>query len=171
MLFFTYGNTTKNVMTPPSKYYRKELDCDNKCFESEVIKVVDCNACKPTRSANTNLQSNYYTSSSSYLKARSKLYEQANNARNLNTTTNSITKDGCDERYNCGVYKRNNAPFQANGAVSAGSKIMRTKYQNVVSAYNTNSLRPRYHGDTTMNVLHKPQEPVCHKKIGSNTSC
>ena len=171
MLFFTYGNRTKNAITTGPRYYRKETDCDNKCFESKVVKVLDCNACKPKRTANTNLQSNYYASSTSYLRSRSKLYEQANTARKHNSETNSITKDGCDERYNCGVYKRNNSSFQTNGAVSSGAKIMRTKHQNIVNAYETNSLRPRYHGDSTMNILHKPQKPVCHRKTGTKTSC
>ena len=171
MLIFTYGNGKKNVMSPPSKYYRKETDCHNSCFENKVVKVVDCNACKPTRSANTKLQSNYHTTSSSYLRSRSKLYEQGNTARDHNSATNTITKDGCNERYNCGVYKRNNSPFQSNGAVSSSARIMRTKHQNIVSAYNTNTLRPRYHGDTTMNNIPKPQKPVCHRRTGTKTSC
>ena len=171
MLIFTYGNGKKNVSPPHSKYYRKETNCANECFENKVIKVIDCNACKPTRSANTKLQSNYYASSSSYLRSRSKLYDQGITARNHNSVTNSITKDGCNEKHNCGVYKRSNAPFQSNGAVSSGSKIMRAKYQNIITAYDANSLRPRYHGDSTTNALFKPQNPVCHKKRDTKISC
>lgn len=187
MLLFTYGtSTTKSVIPydttktisgfvpgkiPPAKYHRDELTCGTECSTTAVVKIVDCNACKPTRSANTNMNKTYYASSSSYLRSRSKKYEQALTARNYNSTTHTITKDGCDTKYNCGVYKRSNGAFQDTGAVSSAANTMRTKYQNVVTAYNANSLRPRYHGEATMNVQFKPQDPVCHSKTGSKTTC
>jgi hypothetical protein len=187
MLLFTYGNSAKknvipyeNVKDDPSfvpgkiptaKYFRKATTCGDKCTTTEVVKVVDCNACKVKRSANTKMSNTYYASSSSYLRARSKQYEQGLAKRNYNSETHSITKDGCDPRYNCGVMKNSNSAFRTNGAVSSGTKIMRTRYQNVVDSYNTNTLRPRYHGDTTTNVQFKSQKPVCHRRNGTKTTC
>ena len=186
MLLFTYTNShQKNVVlrcikndpsfvpgrVPTAKYYRKETVCSEKCDKTAVVKVVDSTACRVKRSANTKLSNSYYASSSSYLKSRSKQYDQALAKRNYNSTTHSITKDGCNTKYNCGVLKKSNSPFYKNGAVSASNKIMRTKYQNIVTSYDTNTLRPRYHGDTTLNVLLKPQKPVCHIKPGTKTTC
>ena len=187
MLLFTYGNrTTKNVIPydsvknnpsfvpgkiPTAKYFRKTIACGDQCSTTKVVKVIDCNACKIKRTANTKMSESYHASASSYLRSRSKKYEQGLAKRNYNSETHSITKDGCDPRYNCGVLKNSNSAFRTNGAVSAGAKIMRTKYQNVVSSYDTNTLRPRYHGETTTNVQFKPQQPVCHRKNGNKTTC
>ena len=148
MLLFTYGASSKknirphdNVKNssdfvagkiPPAKYYRKENVCGDKCSTQEVHKVIDCNACKVTRSANTNLSSNYYVSSSSYLRARSKKYEQGIAKQQYNPDTNSIKKDGCDPKYNCGVFKRGNFSFNKNSAVSAGTKIMKTRNETLM---------------------------------------
>lgn len=148
MLLFTYSESTKknvkpydNVKNlsnffpgkiPTAKYYRKENVSGTNCSTQEVHKVIDCNACKVTRSANTKLNSNYYASSSSYLRSRSKKYEQGLAKQQYNPETNSIKKDGCDPKYNCGVFKRSNFSFNKNSAVSAGTKIMKTRHQTLM---------------------------------------
>jgi len=187
MLLFTYGtSTTQNQMPysvtkndssyvagkiPPAKYYRATTVCGDKCSTTEIISNIDCNACKVTRSSSTLLNKNYYTSSSSYLKARSKLYNQGTTPNDYNATTNQIRKDGCDLSYNCGVYKRNNQTFQSNGAVSSSANILRKKYQNIRTSSKYNDLRPLYHGESTMNVQFKSQDPVCHIKTGTKNRC
>lgn len=191
MLFFTYSNNVKvnkrpidNVSNnysptyigkhtiPPVKYYRKQLNCGNNCGTiDKIIKVVDCNACKVKRSANTKLKRNYYTSTNEYLKARCKSYIQGLTMNDYNPDDNSIRKKCCDNDYNCGVYKRSNSKFAKQGAVSSSARLLRVKYQNVLTSAKYNENLPLYHGDTTMNKPLLPQQLVCNIRNGTKNKC
>lgn len=191
MLFFTYNkpiqenkrpidNIPDNYSppyvgkhtTPPAKYYRKTTNCAENCGTIvKIIKVYDCNACKITRSSNTKLNKNYYVSTSEYLKARCRSYNQGLTTTNLNPETNTIEKSCCDNNNNCGIYKRSNEIYNSQGAVSSSSRLVRLKYQNIVTSAKYNDLKPLYHGETTQNTQFKVQQPVCHIRTGTKNRC
>jgi hypothetical protein len=130
----------------------------------------NCNTCRIVRSANTNLQKDYY-SSSELLKARCKTYEQGLTTNGYNPLNNSISKDCCDNNNNCGIYKRSNNQFNKQGAVSSSTRLLRLKYQNILTNAKYNEFQPIYRGDTTMNKPIIPQKPVCHRRNGVKTKC
>lgn len=194
MLYFTYSNNAKvnkrpidNVSNnysptyvgkhtiPPAKYYRKQINCGNNCGTiDKIIKVVDCNACKVKRSANTKLNRDYYTSSNGYLKARCKTYNQGLTTTDYNPLDNSIRKNCCNDNnnnYNCGIYKRSNPSFNKQGAVSSSTRLLRVKYQSMVTSAKYNDNIPLYHGDTTMNKPLLPQPLVCNIRNGTKNKC
>lgn len=196
MLFLTYSNNaTKHTRpidnvqpnysppytkhsSPPAKYYRKTNQCGTECGEiNKIIKVVDCNACKVTYSANTVLNANtnektYYASNREYMKARCRTYDQGLTTNNYNSTTNSIKKSCCDDNNNCGTYKRNNNKFNKQGAVSSSARLLRLKYNSITTSGKYNNLRTRYRGDTSSdNVLFKPAKANCVRRNGDNTRC
>jgi hypothetical protein len=140
------------------------------CNVNNIIKIVDCNACKIKRSANTNLQKNYY-SSSELLKARCKTYTQGLTTNGYDPNNNSINKNCCDNSNNCGVYKRSNSQFNKQGAVSSSTRLLRLKYQSVSTNAKYNEFQPIYRGDTTMNKPIIPQNPVCFRRNGVKNLC
>lgn len=196
MLFLTYSNNTKKNTrpidnnlndgsqsytkhsTPPAKYYRKTNVCGTNCGDiHKIVKVVDCNACKVTYSANTVLNANtdnktYYASNSEYMKSRCKTYTQGLSTNDYDQSTHSIKKNCCDENNNCGTYKRNNNKFNTQGAVSSSARLLRLKYNAITTSGKYNNLRTRYRGDTTTeNVLFKPSKPNCVKRNGDKIKC
>ena len=158
MLIYTYVNSTTinkrpidqitdsyvpSAGSPPvAKYYRKTLNCEEGCSSNiaRVYSVIDCNACRVTRNANTSINSEfkngtkntkYYPSTSEYLKAKCKTYDQGLVSYGRTEGSSSITKACCDDTNNCGVYKRSNEKYATQGAVSSGTRIMRLKYENI----------------------------------------
>jgi len=150
VLFLTTNKTTQqkrpadqadlpvNSKIPPARYYRKTLACNTGCTQ-EVIKVENCNDRKVRYSANTVINADpskpkYYASRTEYLRARCRTYDQGVSGFSRNTETNAIRKDCCDTDNQCGVYKKSNAKYNKNSAVSSSSRIHRLKYDTIASS-------------------------------------
>lgn len=173
--------STFSQKMPVAKYYRKTVDCDVDCGVNKIIKVIDCNACQVTRSANTVLnlnennvktnQTRYYTSNLEYLKAKCRTYGQGLTGYTRVGNSSAISLQCCDSSNNCGVYKRSNEKFGTQGAVSSGSRILRLKYNNILTSGKFNANRPRYRGDITQNVYPTQNTPVCVRRNGDKNKC
>jgi hypothetical protein len=143
---------------PVAKYYRK-TKTDNTCKTTEIIKNIDCNACKRNKSS-TRISGNYSTSYKEYLKRKCKTYEQ--NMRNDSC---------CDASNNCFVYKRSNNKFNNNSAVDSSTRILRLKYDTIQTSGKYNIHRIKYRGDLTQNVLINDQFSSCKRRNGTKNVC
>lgn len=148
----------------PATYTRKSVNCDSNCKTANATEVVKTSMCctpdrqKIRRSASTYVSKTYYTSSSQYLRARCKQYEQ-----NL-TRPETFS---CSENPDCHTptYKRSNAVFGANGAVPSSLRTYREKYNAVETTAKYNPNRIRYRGDIGYNVnIRNYAQPVCTKR-------
>lgn len=149
---------TFSAKAPVAKYYRKVSNCCNST--TEIIKNVKC-CVKPTYSANTVVNNNYYTTHQQYIKAKCLSYEQNN------TPTPNCNKDNC----NFNVYKKSNETFTKQGSVSSSNRLLQLKYNTVQTVSRFNPSQSNYTGDNTHNVILKPQKCVNHRKQGDKTLC
>lgn len=143
---------------PVAKYFRKTKTNAN-CKTTEVIKIIDCNACKKGKSSNP-ISKDYNTSYAQYLRSKCKLYEQG------------ITPGSCTNNENkCFVYKKSNNKFNTQGAVSSSSRLLRLKYNTVQTSGKYNIHRIKYRGDLTQTVQINDVNNHCIKRNGAKTIC
>lgn len=114
-----------NTKVQTATYYRKRLDCNCNGMNTEIIKNVSC--CKSDKDKiirtgiinNKTVKDGYNVDTNQYLSRRCLQFDQRN------TKTPSCCNTNC--RLN-NVYKRSNATFNTNGAVSSSARLMQRKY-------------------------------------------
>ena len=141
-------NQKKNEQV--SKYYRKVNCCDDQGSD-EAFTVRTCGKSIPgsnkgcdahTLSANTVLKQNYYTTNSQYLQSRCKTFKQrsfnfsldSSGNANANCTQSGNVSGDCKKV----IYKPSNAKYSVQGAVSSSTRLLRLKYDSIVSKNNGN---------------------------------
>lgn len=156
------------------RYYRKVSQCNCNSLNETIIKNVNC--CKSDkqkiiRSANTVLHKNYYTSNQQYLKERCKTYSQ-NNYSYDKVNGSSAVRPNCTFCNNSSsTYKPNNESFEQQGAVSASTRLLRLKYNNIQSSANLNPNLPVYRGEQTQNYFINNSKNICIRRNGDPTKC
>jgi hypothetical protein len=147
---------------PIAKYYRKTLDCDCSGNITEVFKNVDC--CKSDKQkikylANTNLDKDYYTTMKQYLQSKNQTYLQ-----NLQEYDDPSC---CKISY----YKKNNEPFGVQGAVQSSTRLLRLKYNTIITNNKYNPNRVLYRGEQTQNNYLTQERAVCLRRNGDKLKC
>jgi len=147
---------------PIAKYYRKTLDCDCSGNITEVFKNVDC--CKTDKQkirylANTNLSKNYYSTMTEYLKSKNQTFTQKQQEY--------FDLSCCKISY----YKKNNQPFGVQGAVSSSNRLLRLKYNTIITNNKYNPNRVLYRGEQTQNNYLTQERPVCVRRNGDHLKC
>ncbi len=104
--------------------------------ESVCDGIKDGNTCKGgtnhiRRSANTNLNKKYYQSSSQYLKAKCKTFEQKQSiGQKVGTNTYQSSKYS-DLSCNYIIFKPNNASYNRQGSVTSSNRTLKLKYDTI----------------------------------------
>lgn len=183
-------------------FYRK-VACPENCDNSVTVKDVFGNVrtcpkviggssnCVPL-SANTRINANvatdasgnlvkkYYTSNAEYLKARCKTYEQKSFHFTRNGSTLQANCCGNEAGYvsgNCKatVYKPNNTKYSVQGAVSAGERLNRLRYNTITRSSGLNRANctscTKYPPVNERNQLVKDSICVRPWKNGNKNSC
>ena len=92
--------------------------------------IKNCNREVRIRSASTNIDKKYYTTSGAYLRNRVKTYNQNLPSKNLPEHNSGSASDYCNNLsgcYNKVIYKPNNTRFSQQGAVSNDLRILDIK--------------------------------------------
>jgi len=157
------------VLTSKCTYSR---DSNGKCISKKI-----------TRSASTNVSPTYYTNTSGYLHSRGKTHQQKSKVTREDTDSSqensffvgNINHKTCaNNTYKNAttIYKPNNTNFGVQGAVSAGDRLTRLKYNTITkngasfnSAYGSQGANAgRYHGSTGAPYFVKSNVDKCYKK-------
>tara|TARA_B000000557_G_C20762857_1_gene438122 strand:+ start:115 stop:888 length:774 start_codon:yes stop_codon:yes gene_type:complete len=137
-----------------------------------------------TRSASTKVSPTYYTSTSGYLHSRGLTHQQKSKVTRENSDTSSKNS------YNTGnynhlcstdsktIYKPSNSGFSTQGAVSAGDRLTRLKYNTITknassftTAYGSQGANAgRYHGSSSGPYFVKNKVDTCYRRT-YNQSC
>jgi hypothetical protein len=137
-----------------------------------------------TRSASTKVSPTYYTSTSGYLYSRGLTHEQKSKVTRDNSDTTSKNS------YNTGnynelcstdtktIYKPSNSGFSTQGAVSAGDRLTRLKYNTITknassftTAYGSQGANAgKYHSSTSGPYFVKNKVDTCYRRT-YNQSC
>lgn len=137
-----------------------------------------------TRSASTKVSPTYYTSTSGYLHSRGLTHQQKSKVTRENSDTSSKNS------YNTGnynhlcstdsktIYKPSNSGFSTQGAVSAGDRLARLKYNTITknassftTAYGSQGANAgRYHGSSSGPYFVKNKVDTCYRRT-YNQSC
>ena len=137
-----------------------------------------------TRSASTKVSPTYYTSTSGYLYSRGLTHEQKSKVTRDNSDTTSKNS------YNTGnynelcstdtktIYKPSNSGFSTQGAVSAGDRLTRLKYNTITknassftTAYGSQGANAgKYHSSTNGPYFVKNKVDTCYRRT-YNQSC
>jgi hypothetical protein len=137
-----------------------------------------------TRSASTKVSPTYYTSTSGYLHSRGLTHEQKSKVTRENSDTSSKNS------YNTGnynelcstdtktIYKPSNSGFSTQGAVSAGDRLARLKYNTITKnastftdAYGSQGANAgKYHSSTSGPYFVKNKVDTCYRRT-YNQSC
>ena len=145
-----------------------------------------CISKKIRRSASTTISPTYYTSNSGYLHSRGKTYNQKikitsedtdssiSNSYFVGNTNYKTCVDGGVTTYKKAttIYKPSNSGFAVQGAVSAGDRLTRLKYNTITrngasfkSAFGSQAANAgRYHGSTAAPYFVKSKIDKCYKK-------
>jgi hypothetical protein len=134
----------------PIKYWRKQYDTSNCSVKIETFKKDTCdgikvgNKCiggtqKIKHLGTTNLNKNYYSSTSQYLQSRQKTYNQN---QILGQNTKDYTYQSTYDSSGCVTYKPSNLAFKTQGGVSASLTTL--KNRNTEITKNSNSFRTPY---------------------------
>jgi len=139
---------------------------------------------KITRSASTKISPTYYTSTSGYLHSRGLTHQQKSKVTRENSDTSAKNS------YNTGnynhlcstdsktIYKPSNSGFSTQGAVSAGDRLARLKYNTITKnastftdAYGSQGANAgRYHGSSSGPYFVKNKVDTCYRRT-YNQSC
>jgi hypothetical protein len=137
-----------------------------------------------TRSASTKVSPTYYTSTSGYLYSRGLTHEQKSKVTRDNSDTTSKNS------YNTGnynelcstdtktIYKPSNSGFSTQGAVSAGDRLTRLKYNTITknassftTAYGSQGANAgKFHSSTSGPYFVKNKVDTCYRRT-YNQSC
>ena len=147
-----------------------------------------------TRSASTKVSPTYYTSTSGYLHSRGLTHEQKSKVTRENSDTSSKNSyntgninnkicgydDNGDEIRNNAktIYKPSNSGFSTQGAVSAGDRLARLKYNTITknassftTAYGSQGANAgKYHSSTSGPYFVKNKVDTCYRRT-YNQSC
>lgn len=135
---------------PVAKYYRKENCCDSESASSNMKATVrTCGKVIPgskkgcdahTLTATTVLSPRYYSTNSQYLQARCRKFDQR--SFNFDLQPDGTANANCCDATNVGgdckkvIYKPTNAKYSVNGAVQSSTRLLRLKYDSIVSRKN-----------------------------------
>jgi hypothetical protein len=154
-------------------------------IKTEIRKVNDkCIKKNIIRSAATKISPTYYTSTSGYLHSRGLTHQQKSKVTRENSETDSKNS------YNTGnynhlcstdsktIYKPSNSGFSTQGAVSAGDRLTRLKYNTITknassftTAYGSQGANAgRYHGSSSGPYFVKNKVDTCYRRT-YNQSC
>ena len=137
-----------------------------------------------TRSASTKISPTYYTSTSGYLHSRGLTHQQKSKVTRENSDTSAKNS------YNTGnynhlcstdsktIYKPSNSGFSTQGAVSAGDRLARLKYNTITKnastftdAYGSQGANAgRYNGSSSGPYFVKNKVDTCYRRT-YNQSC
>ena len=145
-----HENYYKILANPIESKYRQFTCYPDACKTRAVYKNSN-NSCKSRkeltrRSANTNVDNNYYSSMSEYRQSRCKTFKQSQYQYNLNSDGKALGNcssdiSGCNTKY----YKPINQKFATNTAVSSGSRIQRLKYNAITTSASLSPDAIQYH--------------------------
>ena len=137
-----------------------------------------------TRSASTKVSPTYYTSTSGYLYSRGLTHEQKSKVTRDNSDTaskNSYNTGNYNELCSTDtktIYKPSNSGFSTQGAVSAGDRLTRLKYNTITknassftTAYGSQGANAgKYHSSTSGPYFVKNKVDTCYRRT-YNQSC
>lgn len=137
------------ILAAPLESKKRQFTCyPIDCKPHEVYKNVRCKTRQELtrRSANTNVENNYYSSLSEYRQSRCKTYKQSQYHYGITPSGKSTSNCGSDiSGCNVKYYKPLNEKFSTNSAVSAGSRIQRLKYNSITTSASLSPNSIRYH--------------------------
>jgi hypothetical protein len=131
-------------------YYRNVLDCSCQTFDYPIKDGSKCR--EPSKLGTTVLDKEYAPTHAEFMRQRGLTIEQKSMTfAQLESETEFRSGGGtCD----ISTYKPNNAKYATQGAVSAGTRLMRLKYDAVISAGETYT--PYIRHDTPIDPYCKP---------------